>query len=329
MSSHNMSWIQYPSRVSTAVEDVIASQSVVSRCVHVYVALFVPVSLVTGLFNLTTFLRGRARLGGLDMFLSDLTVTNMLVTLLSLTAISRPDYLATTNLSCAVLSFLANVCYFNAQYVQLAMLFAFLLQGPSSCLRAATSGAQRPAAGLAALGGCAFCSSLGVVALLGTSRELDKTTLCQVDPLTAWPEYEIVKVSLGFGVALVLKLAFFILLIVQLAWRAAPPQRDTASAHLVVLAIALIMFVCRLLYNMALLQRARLKLQRDIGLPRDELLMNLAELVLFGESCVNSLATLFLHKPCRLALLSIPARLTHRCRRGEASNSFSLKRVGS
>ncbi|XP_004440985.1 PREDICTED: uncharacterized protein LOC101407016 [Ceratotherium simum simum] len=329
MSSHNMSWIQYPSHVSTAVEDVIASQSIISRCVHVYVALFVPVSLATGLFNLTTFIRGRARLGGLDMFLSDLTITNVLVTLLSLTAISRPDYLATTNLSCAILSFLSNICYFNAQYVQLAMLFVFLLQGSSSCLHTATSWAQRPAVGLAAIGGCAFCSSLGVVALLGTSGKLYETTLCQVDPLTAWPEYETVKVSLGFGFALILKLAFFILLIVQLAWRAAPPQRDAASAHLVVLAVALTTFVCRLLYNIALLQRARLKLQRDIGSPRDELLMNLAELVLFGESCVNSLATLFLHKPCRLALLNIPAFFAQRCRRREASNSFSLKRVES
>lgn len=41
---------------------------------------------------------------------------------------------------------------------------------------------------LAALGGCALCSSLGVVALLGTSGELHKATLCQLDPLTTWPE---------------------------------------------------------------------------------------------------------------------------------------------
>uniref|UniRef100_A0A8C0QL06 Uncharacterized protein n=1 Tax=Canis lupus familiaris TaxID=9615 RepID=A0A8C0QL06_CANLF len=303
MSSHNMSWVQYPSCVSTAVEDVIAAQSIISRCLHVYMALSVPISLV-----------GRARQGSLDAFLLDLTVTNMLVTLLSLTAISRPDYMATTNLSCAILCFLANVCYFNVQYAQLAMLSVFLLQGSLPCL-------------LAAIGGCAFCSSLVLVALLGTSGELFQTTLCQVDPLTAWPEYEIVKVSLGFGLALVLKLAFFILLVVQLARRAAPPQRDTASAPSVVLAMALTTFACRLLYSIALLRRARLKLQRDIGSPRDELFMNLAELVLFGESCVNSLAILFLHGPCRLALLKVPEQLTQRCRKEEPSNSFSLKRM--
>ncbi|XP_034844116.1 uncharacterized protein LOC135364607 [Mirounga angustirostris] len=328
-SSHNMSWVRYPSHVSTAVEDVITAQSIVSRCLYVYMALCVPVSLAAGLFNLTTFIKGRARRGGLDAFLSDLTVTHVLVTLLSLTTISRPDYMVTTNLGCAVLSFLANVCYFNGQYVQLVMLFAFLLQGSAPCLRTATKAAQRPVESLAVIGGCAFCSSLGLAALLGTSGELSRSTLCQVDPLTAWPEYEIVKVSLGFGLALVLKLVFFILLIVQLAWRAALPQRDAASAPRVVLATALTTFACRLLYNIALLQRARLKLQRDIGSPRDELLMSLAELGLFGESCVNSLAILFLHRPCRLALLSVSEHLTQWCRKGEPSDSFSLKRVES
>lgn len=329
MASHNMSWIHYPSRVSPDVEDVIASQTIIGRCVQIYLALCVPVSLATGLFNLTTFIRGRARLGGLDMFLLDLTVTNVLVTLLSLTTASRPDYLATTHLCCAALALLSNLCYFNAQYVQLAMLFVFLLQGPSSCLRPAAKGAQGPAVGLAVLGGCALGSSLGVVALLGTSGELHRTTLCQLDPLTAWPEYEIVKVSLGFGLALILELVFFTLLVVQRAWRATPTQRDMGSAHPAVLAVALTTFTCRLLYNLALLQRARLKLQRDIGSPRDELLMSLAELVLAGEGCVNALATLLLHQPCRLALRTLPGRLSQTCSRGEASSGFSLQRVGS
>ncbi|XP_008562492.1 PREDICTED: uncharacterized protein LOC103582756 [Galeopterus variegatus] len=329
MGFHNMSWVGYPSHVSPAVEDVIASQSIISRCTHIYVALFVPMSLVTGLFNLTTFIRGRTRLGALDVLLSDLTVTNILVTLLSLSAISRPNYILTTNLHCGVLSFLSNLCYFNAQYLQLVMLVLVLLPSFLSCLLMRTKGAQKLAMGPVAILGCALCSSLVVVALLGISGELHKTTMCQVDPLIAWPEYEIVKFSLGFGVAVVFKLVFFILLIVRLARQASPPQRDTASAYLIVLAVTLTMFACRLFYNIALLQRARLKLKRDIGSPGDELLMNLAELVLFGESCVTSLATLFLHKPCRLALLNIPEHLTQRCRRRQADNSISLKRVGS
>ncbi|EPY89330.1 hypothetical protein CB1_000116005 [Camelus ferus] len=306
MSAHNMSWIRYPSRVSMAVEEVIATQSVVSRC---------------------TLAAGPGCLPGGPH--RDLTATGLLVTLLSLTAIGRPDYLATTHLGCAVLSLVFNICYFNAQYVQVAMLSAFLLQRPS-CLRAAPQGAQRPAASLAAIGGCAICSSLGVVALLGMSGELYEPTLCQVDPLTAWPEYEIVKVSLGLGLALVLKLVLLTLLGIRRAGWAAPPQGDEGSAHCwVVLAVTLASFACRLLYNTALVQRAWLKLRRDIGAPRDELLMNLAELALFGESCAIALATLLLHRPCRQALLSLLERLAQRCRRREAGNNFSLNRVGS
>lgn len=59
---------------------------------------------------------------------------------------------------------------------------------------------------------------------------------------------------------------------------------------------------------MVLLQRARLKLQPDVGSPRDELLMSLAELVLGAEGCAHSLATLLLHQPCRRALWTLPGR---------------------
>lgn len=324
-----MFWIQYSSRVFTVVEDVIVSQSVVFRCVYVYVVLFISVSLVIGLFNLIIFLRGRVRLGGLDMFFLDFIVINMLVILFSFIVISRFDYLVIINLSCVVFFFLVNVCYFNVQYVQLVMFFVFLLQGFLFCLRAVISGVQRFAVGLVVFGGCVFCSFLGVVVLLGTFRELDKIILCQVDSLIVWFEYEIVKVSLGFGVVFVLKLAFFILFIVQLVWRVVFFQRDTVFVYFVVLVIVLIMFVCRFFYNMAFLQRVRLKLQRDIGLFRDEFFMNLAELVLFGESCVNFLVIFFFYKFCRFALFFILVRFTYRCRRGEVSNSFFLKRVGS
>lgn len=315
MGTHNMSWIRYPSQVSPAVEDVIASQSVVARCTQVYVALFVPLSLATGLFNLATLIRDRTSPGAPSLLLLGLTVTSLLLTLLSLSAVGRPDYLLTTNLGCGVLSFLSNLCYFNGQYLQAAMCVLFLRPGSSSCLRVGGQGARRPALGLAAVLGCAFCSSLVLVALLGTSGELHDSTLCQLDPLTAWPEYEIMKFSLGLGLGLVLQLGCCVLQAIPAARQATPPRRDAASAWPVLPALALNMLVCRLLYNAALLRRAGLKLQGDIGSPRDELLMNLAELLLGGESCASSLATLTLHRPCRLALLRVLERLTRRCRR--------------
>ncbi|OBS69322.1 hypothetical protein A6R68_02150, partial [Neotoma lepida] len=322
MDHHNMSWIHYPSHVSPAVEDIIAAQTVISRCMHVYVAVCVPLSLVTGLFSLSVFIQDRTRLGVLDRLLAGLTVTSIFVTLLSLNAAGRPDYMSTTNLGCGALSFLSNVCYFTAQYLQGAMLVLSLLPG--------SSGYQllvRPVASLAAIGGCAVCSSLIVVSLLGTFGELHTTTVCQVDPLTAWPEYEIVKFSLGFALALSFQMVLFLLYATKPAWRVAPAPRNTASGRWVVLVVALNMFACRLFFNAVLLHRAQLKLWKDVGSPRDELLMNLAELALFGESCINLVATLLFHTRCRLRLLGLLERLTQRCRRG-ADNSMPLNRVG-
>ncbi|XP_021088585.1 uncharacterized protein LOC101829636 [Mesocricetus auratus] len=322
MDRHNMSWVRYPSQVSPDVEDVIAAQNVISRCMHVYVAVCVPLSLVTGFFNLSVFIRDRTKLEVLDRLLAGLTVTSILVTLLSLNAAGRPDYMTTTNLGCGVLSFFSNVCYFTAQYLQGATLVPSLLPGSSGCQLLV-----RPVASLAAIGGCAVCSSLIVVSLLGTSGELHATTMCQVDPLAAWPEYEIVKFSLGFALALSFQTVLFLLHATQPAWRVAPAPRDTASGRWVVLAVALNMFACRLFFNAVLLHRAQLKLRKDVGTPRDELLMNLAELALSGESCINLVVTLLLHTQCRLRLLGLLERLTQRCRRGQ-DNSMPLSRLG-
>jgi hypothetical protein len=65
-------------------------------------------------------------------------------------------------------------------------LFALtLLPGSFLGLCLGAQWAPRPTAGLAIIGSCAVCSSLVVVALLGTSGELHKATMCQVDPLNA------------------------------------------------------------------------------------------------------------------------------------------------
>lgn len=317
-----MSWVHYPSQVSLALEDVIAAQSIISRCIQVYVAVCVPLSLTMGLFSLSVFIRDRTRLGVLDRLLAGLTATSISVTLLSLNTAGRPDYISTTNLGCGALSFFSNVCYFMAQYLQGATLPLAFLPGSPCCQFLA-----RPVASLAAIGGCAVCSSLIVVSLLGTFGELHTTIMCQADPLTAWPEYEIVKFSLGFALALSFQVVLFLLYATQPAWRVVPDQRDTASRRWVVLAVALNMFACRLFFNAVLLHRAQLKLWKDVGSPWDELLMNLAELALSGESCINVVAILLLHTPCRLRLLSLLERLTQRCRRGP-DTSMSLNRVG-
>ncbi|XP_074057087.1 uncharacterized protein LOC141498056 [Macrotis lagotis] len=323
MVSHNMTWIKYPSEEFIEIEDIIRIQNIISRFMHIYIALFVPTSLVAGTFNLVTFIKGHTKMEKLDFYLLDLTVTNLLVTLFSFTAITRPEYISTTNLSCGVLSFFFNICYFNAQYIQIVMSYTLLFQNYLPCLNMVML-IKKPLGYVSLVFVCAFISSLGGVMLLGTVGSLHENTLCQVDPLTAWPEYEIVKFSLGFGMALIIKVVFFTLLIGKLVRKDAPPQKADTSTYLVMLTITLIMFACRLFYNIMLLNRSRHKLQGDNGSPRDELIMNIAELVLFGESCMNNLVILFLHKPCKLALNKSLRNLTKRCRREETHDSIAL-----
>ncbi|XP_007498373.2 uncharacterized protein LOC103100502 [Monodelphis domestica] len=316
MVLHNMSWVQYPSQELLEIEGIIWSQHVISRFMHVYFALFVPTSLLAGAFSLVALGRRRAVLATLDLCVLDSVVTSLAVTLFSFTTIARPDYIVTSHLSCGVLSFFFNVCYFNAQYLQIAMLFAFLFQDYLPWVRRLKLPAG-PLARLSLVLVCAVGGSLGGTMLLGTAGSFLESAPCQVDPLSAWPEYEIVKFSLGFGAALVIEAAFFLLLVGKLVRGHRPRQKSSQSAYPLVLASTLSMFACRLFYNMMLLNRARLKLQRDNGSPRDELVMNIAELVLFAESCASNLAVLFLHQPCKAALAEDLRNLSGRCRREE------------
>ncbi|XP_060029175.1 uncharacterized protein LOC132533121 [Erinaceus europaeus] len=326
MAPHNMSWVHYPSLVSGALEEVISAQSVAARALQVYAGLCLPLALTTGLFNLVVLLRGRrAQPGGLDTCLLDLVATQLLGALLSLSALSRPGYLATTHLGCAALSFLGNLCSLNAQLLPAAMLFLFLPPGPACWLPLAARGARRPTVGLAALGTYALAGSLGLAALLGMAGQLGQPTLCQLDPLTAWPEYEFTKLGLGLGVGLGLELAFCGLLVARWVRGEPRPQEDPASACQLVYTLVLTSTTCRLPYSMALLQRGLQKLRGELGSPRDELLLNLAELLLFAEAAAVGLLVLLLHPPCKAALLQLlPCTCPCSCPRQDPDSTLAL-----
>lgn len=87
--------------------------------------------------------------------------------------------------------------------------------------------------------------------------------------------------------------------------------------------VALTTIALHLPYHKALLQQARLELQRDGGSPRDEPLGNLAELALPGESCAGSRPPSS-PQPCGWAPLSVGASLAE-VQAGEAGNSFPPK----
>lgn len=326
MTSHNMTWISYPSKSQPftsqeEIEAIIASQNIISRFMHCYIAFFVPAGLIAGISILIIFIKNHLqnKRAGLDLLLLLFTISNIIMIFLSFTVISRPDYLTVTHLACSVLSFFFNFGYFSSHYVLILTLLTLLLERFPSWT-ALCNAIQRPilCAGLVLT--CTFCLSLTQAVLVGTDS-YHLQAHCQLDPLFAWPEYEIVKFTFGFGIPSLLQIVCFIVLWAKAAPAGAPSLQQHILVYLAVYLTSVTMFICRLFYNVMILFRTTLKLQRSIGTTENELVMNIAEIVLFCESCASLVFILFFHKPCKDEVVKV----IQKCRRKtRASNHLEI-----
>ncbi|XP_044289153.1 uncharacterized protein LOC123024941 [Varanus komodoensis] len=324
MVPHNMTWMKYPSQSQHPfinVRDIISSQHIISRLMHGYIALLVPTGLLAGIIILGTFLKNckQRTLDKLDTMIVALTCSNILIIFLSLTISTRPSYLKVSYLECGALSFFFNWGYFNSQYLLVLMMLSFLLKGYPPQNAVISRVHQKPMVCVGVVLTCAFCAATTVVALLGIVNYHEETD-CQLDPLFAWPEYEIIKFTLGFCIPSVANLLCFILSFVKKGQSESSITRQTIHPYWTVLVIAVTMFASRLFYNVMILARTNLKIQGSIGTPQNELNMNIAEIMLFSESCISLGIVLGLHKPCRTGLLHCITNLTKVCRRRDASN---------
>ncbi|NXA57758.1 OPSG protein, partial [Mohoua ochrocephala] len=322
MTSHNMTWISYPSQSQLftspeEIEAVIASQNIISRLMHCYIAFFVPTGLTAGICILIIFIKNclQNKRQSLDLFLLHFTISNIIMILLSFTVIPRPDYLTATHLACSALSFFFNFGYFNSQYVFIWTLLTLLLERfpPGTALCKTT---QRPILCVGFVLTYTFCLSLTEAVLVGTDN-YQLEARCQLDPLFAWPEYEIVKFTFGFGIPSLLQILCFAVLLAKEAPAGAPALRQHIRAHPAVYAIGATIFTCRLFYNIMVLFRTALKLQRNIGTTKNELVMNIAEIVLFCESCASLVVIVCFHKPCKDEVLKV----IQKCRRKTGANN--------
>ncbi|NXO86969.1 OPSD protein, partial [Sitta europaea] len=322
MTSHNMTWISYPSKSQPftspeEIEAVIASQNIISRLMHCYIAFFVPTGLIAGICILIILIKNhlQKKRASLDLLLLHFTISNILMIFLSFTVITRPDYLTATHLACSVLSFFFNFGYFNSQYAFILTLLTLLLERfpPRTALCRAT---QRPILRAGLVLTYTFCLSLMEAVLVGTDN-YQLEAHCQLDPLFAWPEYEIVKFTFGFGIPSLLQMLCFAVLWAKEAPAGAPALQQHMGAHPAVYVIGVTAFLCRLFYNVMILFRTALKLQRSIGTTKNELVMNIAEIVLFCESCASLVVILCFHKPCKDEVLKV----IQKCRRKTRANN--------
>ncbi|NWW03899.1 OPSD protein, partial [Oreocharis arfaki] len=322
MTSHNMTWISYPSKSQpfTSQEEIeafIASQNILSRLMHCYIAFFVPTGLTAGICILIIFIKNylQNRRQSLDLLLLHFTISNIIMIFLSFTVITRPDYLTATHLACSVLSFFFNFGYFNSQYGFILTLLTLLLERfpPGTALSKAT---QRPILCIGLVLASTFCLSLTEAVLVGTDN-YQLEARCQLDPLFAWPEYEIVKFTFGFAIPSLLQILCFAVLLAKKAPAGAPALQQHIRTYPAVYATSATMFICRLFYNVMVLFRTTLKLQRSIGTARNEFVMNIAEIVLFCESCASLVVVLCFHKPCKDEVVKV----IQRCRRTTSANN--------
>ncbi|NXB66400.1 OPSG protein, partial [Struthidea cinerea] len=322
MTSHNMTWISYPSKSQpfTSQEEIeafIASQNIISRLMHCYIAFFVPTGLTAGICILIIFVKNylQNKRQSLDLLLLHFTVSNIIMIFFSFTVITRPDYLTATHLACSVLSFFFNFAYFNSQYVLILTLLTLLLERfPSGT--ALCKATQRPILCAGFVLTYTFCLSLTEAVLVGTDN-YQLEARCQLDPLFAWPEYEIVKFTFGFGIPSLVQILCFTVLLAKEAPAGAPALQQHIRTYPAVYVISVTTFICRLFYNIMVLFRTTLKLQRSIGTTKNELVMNIAEIVLFCESCASLVIILCFHKPCKDEVLKV----IQKCRRNTSANN--------
>ncbi|XP_053936950.1 uncharacterized protein LOC128853755 [Cuculus canorus] len=323
MTSHNMTWISYPSKnlAFTSPEEIeafIASQNIISRVMHCYIAFFVPTGLIAGICILIIFIKNYLQykvMENLDLLLLHFTISNIIMIFLSFTVIPRPDYLKAAHLACNVLSFFFNFSYFNSQYVLILMLLILLLKRfpPRTALGKAI---QRPVLCAGFVLTYAFCLSLTEAVLVGTENYHLETD-CQLDPLFAWPEYEIIKFTFGFGIPLFLQILCFTFLFAKAAPAEAPALQQHIRTYPAPYIISITIYICRLFYNVMLLFRTTFKLRKSIGTTKNELVMNIAEIVLFCESCASLVFILCFHKPCKDEILKV----IQNCRRQNTANN--------
>lgn len=324
MLPHNMTWMNYPSLSkdpSTNFEEIIFAQQVISRFMHAYIAFFVPTGLLAGMAILAICIQNYRRhvLDKVDILFFSQTVSNIFLVLLSLTIAVRPAYLQVSYLACGTLSFFFNLGYFSSQFLLLVTILSLLLsrRPPQSALIGKAHQSPKVCVGFVLV--CGFCATLMLSALLGIENYQEETA-CQLDPLFAWPEYEIFKFTFGFCAPSLAALLFSTLSFVKETQPGRYSSRKNSQPRLPVLAITASMLACRLFYNILILARTGLKIKGEAGSARNELIMNIAEVVLFCESCTSLVMLLFLHPPYRATLLNTLKNLTASCRRGRGGN---------
>ncbi|XP_068161134.1 uncharacterized protein [Antennarius striatus] len=289
--------------------DIIAANDITSRANYVY-SFLAGLGFVAGCFLLYSFYRNyrtQRHLAWLDCLLWAFCGFQLLLLLLSLHAVvHRPNYLQTTGLGCATLSFTINTVSLCGLLILALMTYVLTLDPPSHALL------RKPwiCGPLVIL--ISVLISLLLAGLRGPRNGLQEEGVCFMDLVSAGVSYAAARLCLAFLIPYILQLGLLIGGCVR-QWNSKGRFLSGFEERPMFLTVSLVMFFCHLFYSVTLLRGANLEKE---GLSHHErAFLSVAEFVLFSGSSVSLLLVLLLHIPSRDSLCRVFRHMRDCCQR--------------
>lgn len=293
--------------------DIIAANDITSRANYVY-SFFAFLGFIAGCFLLYSFIqtyRAQRRLAWHDCLLWAFCCLQLLLLLLSLHAVAyRPQYLQTTGLGCAALSFTINTASLCSLLILVLMAYVLTLDPPSH------SFLRKPVVSGILVILASVLISLLLAGLRGPHHSLQEKGFCFMDLVSAGVSYAGARLCLAFLIPYILQVGLLITGCVR-QWKSRGRFLSGSEEGPVFLAVTVVMFFCQLFYSVALVRGTQLKreaLSHDEpafwsmtdGLShRERAFLSVSEFVLFSGSSASLLLVLFMHRPCRESLQGV------------------------
>lgn len=296
----------FTSKVSSTSElDEIAANDITSRANYVY-SFLAGLGFIAGCFLLYSFIqtyRAQRRLAWLDCLLSAFCGLQLLLLLLSLHTVAyRPDYLWTTGLGCAALSFTINTASLCGLLVLVLMAYVLTLDPPSHALL------RKPGVCVALVIVTSVLISLLLAGIRGPRNGLQEEGICLMDPVIV--SYVTARLCLALLIPYIVQLGLLIGGCIR-QWKSKGRFLSGSEEGPVFLTVTSVIFFCQLFYSVALVRGAQLERE---GLSHHErAFLSVAEFVLFSGSSGSLLLVLLVHRPCRESLHGLFRQLRDCC----------------
>lgn len=270
--------------------DRIAANDITSRANYVY-SFLAGLGFIAGCFLLYSFIqtyRAQRRLGWLDCLLWVFCVLQLMLLLLSIHAAAyRPDYLRTTGLGCAALSFIINTTSLCGLLVLVLMAYVLTMDPPSHPLL------RKPGVCVALAILISVLTSLLLAGLREPSNGLQEEDICFMDPVRV--SYTTARLCFAFLIPYILQLGLLIGGCIR-QWKSKGRFLSGSEEGPVFLTVTSVMFFCQLFYSVVLMRGAQLQKEKEGLSYHERAFLSVAEFVLFSGSSASMLLMLLVHR---------------------------------